>query len=82
MRRDNRRSDANAAAAFWLCVFPDVFQHPLMDPSDAMSFTSAAVVGVVEALRKAVASGEDVSVFFGEWSGLERQIETGAGSGD
>ena len=38
-----------------------------------LAFTSAEVVGAVEMLRRAVASGDDISALFGEWSGLERQ---------
>ena len=44
MRRDNRRSDANAAAAFWLCVFPDVFQHP-PSPPDETEILIAETIG-------------------------------------
>ena len=28
----------NAAAAFWLCVFPDVFQHPPSPPDETKNF--------------------------------------------
>ena len=44
-----------------------------------LAFTSAEVVGAVEMLRRAVASGDDISALFGEWSGLERQT-LGAGN--
>ena len=55
-----------------------------------MSFTSAEVVGALETLRRAVATGEDISAYFGAWSGLERQTlvraintpGTGASAGD
>ena len=72
MRRDNRRTDASAAAAFGLAS-PRRISSSLLAPVDATSFTSAEVIGALETVRRALTSGEDILAFFDGWPGLERQ---------
>ncbi|CAE7802957.1 unnamed protein product [Symbiodinium sp. CCMP2592] len=51
---------------------PTIFSFPV-DPLDAMAFQSADVVAALDMVRRAVASGDDLSQLFAEWSGLERR---------
>ncbi|CAE7559110.1 unnamed protein product [Symbiodinium sp. CCMP2592] len=51
---------------------PDDFQLPV-DPLVAMTYQSADVVAALDMVRRAVASGDDLSQLFSEWSGLERR---------
>ena len=72
--------DAKATALPALCR-PTDFQHSVVSPPrDAMSCLSAAadVATAVDILRAAIESGDDITIYFGQWTNLQQRMLTQA----